>query len=61
MDQTCYDKYGENNSELKAIVDKTNRILSYFRNCRNFDEAYEPEEKKTILSFAFKKKTNLGK
>ncbi|RHZ81561.1 hypothetical protein Glove_118g2 [Diversispora epigaea] len=59
--KACYDKYGENNPELKAIVDKTNRILSHFRNCRNFDEAYELEEKETILSLASKKKTNLGK
>ncbi|RHZ86780.1 hypothetical protein Glove_46g127 [Diversispora epigaea] len=59
--KACYDKYSENNPELKAIVDKTNRILSHFRNCRNFDEAYELEEKETILSLASKKKTNLGK
>ncbi|RHZ79904.1 hypothetical protein Glove_140g186 [Diversispora epigaea] len=59
--KACYDKYGENNPELKAIVNKTNHILSHFRNCRNFDEAYELEEKETILSLASKKKTNLGK
>ncbi|RHZ73615.1 hypothetical protein Glove_230g119 [Diversispora epigaea] len=59
--KACYDKYGENNPELKTIVDKTNRILSHFQNCRNFNEAYELEEKETILSLASKKKTNLDK
>lgn len=59
--RACYDKYGENNPELKAIVDKTNRILSHFRNCCNFDEAYNLEEKEAIFSLTPKKKTNLGK
>ncbi|RHZ86270.1 hypothetical protein Glove_52g163 [Diversispora epigaea] len=59
--KACYNKYGENDPELKAIVDKTDRILSHFRNCSNFDEAYNQEEKKIIFSLASKKKINLGK
>ncbi|RHZ45780.1 hypothetical protein Glove_650g3 [Diversispora epigaea] len=58
--KACYNKYGENDPELKAIVDKTDRILSHFRNCSNFDEAYNQEEKKIIFSLASKKKINLG-
>ncbi|RHZ86047.1 hypothetical protein Glove_55g22 [Diversispora epigaea] len=59
--KACYNKYGENDPELKAIVDKTDCILSHFRNCSNFDEAYNQEEKKIIFSLASKKKINLGK
>ncbi|RHZ86715.1 hypothetical protein Glove_46g111 [Diversispora epigaea] len=61
MIPACYNKYGENNPELKAIVDKTDCILSHFQNCSNFDEAYNQEEKKIIFSLASKKKINLDK
>ena len=58
--KACYDKYGENHPELKTIIDKTDRILTHFKNCPNFANIYNQEEKEEIFSLAIQKKV-LGK
>ena len=58
--KACYDKYGKNHPELKTIVDKIDRILTHFKNCPNFADVYNQEEKEEIFSLAIQKKV-LGK
>ncbi len=31
--RACFNKLDENHSELKTIVDKTDKILKHFKNC----------------------------
>ena len=59
--KACYNKYGEDHPELKTIVDKTERILTHFKNCPNFADVYSQEEKEEIFSLATQKKTVLSK
>ena len=55
--KACYDKYGENHPELKTIVDKTDRILTHFKNYPKFADMYNQEEKEEIFSLAIQKKS----
>lgn len=49
-------------SRIKNIIDKTERILTHFKNCQNFQNAYNQEEKDEIFALNKKnKKINLGK
>lgn len=59
--KACYNKYGEDHPELKTIVDKTERILTHFKNCPNFADIYNQEERDEIFLLATQKKTVLGK
>ena len=62
--KACFIKFGEDEAhpELKTIVDKTERILTHFKNCPNFQDMYSQEEKTKIFSFSAKKNNdNLGK
>ena len=59
--KACYDKYGEDYPELKAVVDKTERILTHFKNCPNFADMYDQEQREEIFLLATQKKTVLGK
>ena len=60
--KACFKKLGENHLELKTIIDKTERILTHFKNCQNFQNAYSQQEKEEIFALDNKKqKVNLGK
>jgi hypothetical protein len=62
--KACFVKFGEDEAhpELKTIVDKTERILTHFKNCQNFQDMYSQEEKIKIFSLGAKKNNaNLGK
>ena len=56
--KACYNKYGEDHPELKTIVDKTERILTHFKNCSNFADVYSQEEKEEIFSLTTQKKNS---
>jgi len=53
--KACFTKLGENNPELKTVIDKTERILTHFKNCENFQDAYDEQEKSKIFTFGAKK------
>ncbi|PKB95747.1 hypothetical protein RhiirA5_436114 [Rhizophagus irregularis] len=62
--RACFNKLGENHSELKTIVDKTDRILKHFKNCQNFQDLYSQQEKDEVFSINItnkREKTILGK
>ncbi|RGB27199.1 hypothetical protein C1646_769409 [Rhizophagus diaphanus] len=55
--RACFNKLGKNHSELKTIVDKTDRILKYFKNCsqQEKDEVFSiNKQENTILDDAVK-------
>jgi protein subunit release factor A len=59
--RACFIKLGKNHSELKKIVDKTDRILKHFKNCQNFQSLYSQQEKDEIFSINKQENTVLGK
>ena len=59
--KACFNKFGENHSEVKKIVDKTDRILKHFKNCQNFQTLYDQQEKDEVFGINNKQNTVLGK
>jgi len=59
--RACFNKLGENHSELKTIVDKTDRILKHFKTCQNFQTLYNQQEKDEIFSINKQENRVLGK
>ena len=60
--RACFNKLGENHSELKTIVDKTDRILKYFKSCQNFQDFYSQQEKNEVFNSNNKEEdANFGK
>lgn len=53
--KACFTILGENSSELKTIIDKTERIITHFKNCKNFHDAYDDEEKNKVFALGMKK------
>ncbi|PKC03968.1 hypothetical protein RhiirA5_422928 [Rhizophagus irregularis] len=53
--KACFTKLGENSLELKTIIDKTERLITHFKNCRNFHDAYDNDEKSKVFALAMKK------
>jgi len=53
--KACHTKLGENNLELKTIIDKTERIITHFKNCKNFQDEYDEEEKCKVFALGIKK------
>ncbi|RGB21690.1 hypothetical protein C1646_777489, partial [Rhizophagus diaphanus] len=51
----CFTKLGENSSRLKTIINKTERLITHFKNCRNFHDAYDNEEKSKVFALGMKK------
>ncbi|RGB33038.1 hypothetical protein C1646_762171 [Rhizophagus diaphanus] len=52
--KACFTKLGENSLELKTIIDKTERLITYFKNCRNFHNAYDNNEKSKVFALGMK-------
>jgi hypothetical protein len=59
--KTYFNILSKNHSELKAIVDKTNRILKHFKNCQNFQNLYSQQKKNEVFSINKRENTILGK
>jgi hypothetical protein len=59
--RACFNKLGENNPELKKIVDKTDRILKHFKTCQNFQELYSQQERDEVFKPNKQENSNLGK
>ncbi|GBC31626.2 ribonuclease H-like domain-containing protein [Rhizophagus irregularis DAOM 181602=DAOM 197198] len=53
--KACFTKLDENSLELKTIIDKTERLITHFKNCRNFHDAYDNDEKSKVFALAMKK------
>src|SRR4051794_26940806 len=53
--KACFAKLGENSLELKTIVDKTERLITHFKNCKNFHDTYDNEEKSKVLTLTQKR------
>ena len=57
--RACFNKLGEDHSDLKTIVDKTDRILKHFKSCQNFQDSYSQQEKDEV--FKSKEESHLDK
>ncbi|GBC42490.2 uncharacterized protein OCT59_018644 [Rhizophagus irregularis] len=53
--KACFTKLGENSLELKTIIDKTERLITHFKNCRNFYDTYDNDEKSKVFALGMKK------
>ncbi|CAB4377621.1 unnamed protein product [Rhizophagus irregularis] len=53
--KACFTKLGKNSLELKTIIDKTERLITHFKNCRNFHDTYDNDKKSKVFALGMKK------
>jgi len=57
--KACFTKLGENSLELKTIIDKTERIITHFKNCKNFHDMYDDEARNKVFTLGAKKDNSM--